>query len=384
MVPSIRPDLADLEPYDPDMRPVRVMLSANENNWGVPEAVAQEARRRLAQVPLNRYPEATSPRLRGLLGEMWGVSPHNVVVANGGDELLFNLLLAYGGPGRALVNCPPTFSAYALYAKLTATQVVDVPRKPGDFSLDDEALLAAAADPRVSLVVVTSPNNPTGNLAPVKFVRRLAQATSALVLVDEAYAEFCDADASCVGLVGELPNVCVLRTLSKAYALAGARVGYLVCPETVADAMHAVRLPYSVNRMSQCVAETVVELRAEFEPVIAQVCSERARLTQALESLAREIAGRAGAAGAATPFEVWSSQANFVMVRVAGPSAGLPSADEVHELLAADSILVRNFSHTPGLAGCLRISVGRPEEDDELIASLRRHLAAAGRVERTA
>ena len=377
MACSVRPDLADLEPYDPDMRPVRIMLSANENNWGMPDDVASEVQRRLAGVALNRYPEATSPRLRELLGQMWDMSAHRVVVANGGDELLFNLLLAYGGKGRVLVNCPPTFSAYELYAKLTATSVVNVNRDANTFELDEDGLLEAACDPRAALVVVTSPNNPTGNLASVDFVRKLAQATSALVLVDEAYAEFCDVQASCVPLVAELPNVCVLRTMSKAYALAGARVGYLICPDDVADAMLAVRLPYSVNRMSQVVAETVVEMRGEFVPVIEAVREERSRLTEALETLAAEVA--ASLPDCADGLRVWPSEANFVMVRFPGQTGGLPCADEMHELLAADSILVRNFSHTPGLEGCLRISVGKPEEDDELLVSLRRHLGLSER-----
>ena len=377
MACSVRPDLADLEPYDPDMRPVRIMLSANENNWGMPDDVAREAQRRLAGVALNRYPEATSPRLRELVGQMWDVPAHRVVVANGGDELLFNLLLAYGGKGRVLVNCPPTFSAYELYAKLTATSVVNVNRDANTFELDEDGLLEAARDPQAALVVVTSPNNPTGNLTSVDFVRRLAQATSALVLVDEAYAEFCDVQASCVPLVSELPNVCVLRTMSKAYALASARVGYLICPDDVADAMLAVRLPYSVNRMSQVVAETVVEMRGEFAPIIEAVREERSRLTEALEGLAAELA--ASLPDGADGLRVWPSEANFVMVRFPGQASGLPCADEMHELLAADSILVRNFSHTPGLEGCLRISVGKPEEDDELLASLRRHLGLSER-----
>ena len=372
MTIGVRPDLAELEPYDPDMRPVRVMLSANENNWGVPEAVQSEALRRLAQVPLNRYPQATSPRLRELLGDMWGVAPRNVVVANGGDELLFNLLLAYGGQGRRLVNCPPTFSAYALYAELTATGVVSVPRDPDTYEVDFDALAQAAADPAACLVVLTSPNNPTGNLVRAEQVRRLAASTQALVLVDEAYAEFCDPQASCMGLVSEFPNVCVLRTLSKAYALAGARLGYLICSDEVADAMLAVRLPYSVNSMSQAVAETVVQMRGEYAPVVAEVVRERERLGGLLAALGDELAAKAGVS--APRLRVWPSEANFVMVRIPGPAAGTPTADQIHELLAADSILVRNFSHTAGLEGCLRISVGKPEEDDELLASLRRHL----------
>jgi len=121
MPPAVRDDLVNLTPYDPDMREVEVMLSANENSFGAPAQVRDELARRLAEVPVNRYPETTCRRLRGLLGELWGVPARNVVVGNGGDELIFNLLLAYGGAGRTMVDCPPTFSAYALYAQLTAT-----------------------------------------------------------------------------------------------------------------------------------------------------------------------------------------------------------------------------------------------------------------------
>lgn len=384
----LRDDLADLVPYDPDMRPVRVMLSANENNYGLPPAVREELARRLAQVDVNRYPDATSPRVRELLAQMWGVDPRAVVVGNGGDELIFNLALGFGGPGRALVSCPPTFSAYELYAQLTQTPVVNVARRP-DFALDEPAVLEAARRPDVALVVLTSPNNPSGNLGRVEFVRELAHATEALVVVDEAYGEFCDPAASCVPLVAECPNVCVLRTLSKAYALAGARVGYLICAPQVADGLLAVRQPYSVNRLSQVAAEVVLEMRAEMRPAVEAILAERTRLVAQLRALADEVAH----AHPDTPrIEVFDSEANFVLVRlpegqgagageadaagVAGegaraPRAGLPSADEVHERLAAASVLVRNFSHSPGLRGCLRISVGTPAESDELIARLR-------------
>ena len=394
---QLRADLLDLEPYDPDMRPVDVMLSANENNYGLPGPVREELLRRVADEPLNRYPEATAPRVRALLAQLWGVRPANVVVGNGGDELIFNLLLAFGGPGRALVNCPPTFSAYELYARLTMTPVIDVPRA-ADFVVDEPAVLAAARRDDAAIVVLTSPNNPSGNLGRVGFVRELAQVSDALIVVDEAYGEFCAPEASCMPLVAEFPNVCVLRTLSKAYALAGARMGYVVCGERVADGLLAVRQPYSVSRLDQLAAEVVLERRAELRPAVEAVVAERARLTGLLRALAAELAGDAdelaglagadGAAGltdageaslqAGPRIEVFDSEANFVLVRLPepGPDApagagALPSADEVHERLAAASILVRNFSHTPGLEGCLRISVGRPEETDVLVARLR-------------
>lgn len=359
-MPRIRDDLRSLVPYDPDMRDVEVMLSANENSYGVPPEVRSEIDRRLAEVALNRYPQATAPALREALGRMWGVEAANVVVSNGGDELLFNLELAYGGPGRVLVNCPPTFSAYALYAELTGTGLLSVARRP-DFSVDEGALLEAVRDPAVSLVVVTSPNNPTGNLVDPAFVERLASSTDALVLVDEAYAEFAPAEASCVEAVGRHDNVCVLRTLSKAYALAGCRVGYLIAPKGVAQALLSVRLPYSVSSLDQAAALTAVERREAFEPVTRALVANRAALAEGLGRLAADVCEKRGDGSCA----VFPSAANFLLMRV-------PDAADIHELLAErHSILVRDFSATPGLSGCLRVTVGTPEENDRLIAALR-------------
>lgn len=365
VAPRLRDDLADLVPYDPDMRPVRVMLSANENNNGLPASLHEELVARLAQVPTNRYPEATSPEVRRLLAELWGVPERCVVLGNGGDELIFNLLLGFGGPGRTLVNCPPTFSAYELYAQLTATPVVNVVRRP-DFSVDEDALVAAAAEAGEGIVMITSPNNPTGNLTSPEFVRRLAQATPALVVVDEAYGEFAAPEASCIPLVAELPNVCVLKTLSKAYALAGARVGYVVASPQVADGLLAVRLPYSVNRFSQAAAQLVLERRDEVLPVMQAIVAERERLQGLFAQLAADASERLGIV-----VETYPSEANFVLLRLPDGQPGVPSAHEVHERLAERSVLVRDFSRTPGLEGCLRISVGTPQESDELLADLR-------------
>ncbi len=369
---SLRPDLAGLVPYDPDMRPARVVLTANENNWGLPADVRAEVDRALAGVQTNRYPQATSPDLRELLGELWGLPARDVVVGNGGDEIIFNILLAFAGPGRALVNVPPTFSAYALYAQLTQTPLVQVPRTQA-YDLDEGALLAAA--PQAGVVVICSPNNPTGNVTTPAFVRRLAQAApETLIMVDEAYGEFADPAVSCVPLVRELDNVCVLRTLSKAYSLAGARLGYLLAPDAVADGMLAVRLPYSVNRFSQAAATVVLKRREEVLEGARAIVRERARLAEGLAQLAQRL----GEAGRGT-LTVYPSQANYLLIRIE-PAAGTdtPGAHDLHELLAARGILVRDFSSTPGCTGGLRITVGKPEEDDEFLAALTQELGIAG------
>lgn len=368
MGPRLRDDLADLEPYDPDMRAVETMLSANENGYGLPGDVREELARRLAAVPLHRYPDATCRGLRASLAAVWGVRDQNVVVGNGGDELIFNTLLAFGGPGRTMVDCAPTFSAYALYARLTGTGVRTVWRMP-DFSLDEDGVLEAAS--RSDVVFVASPNNPSGNLADPSFIRRLAEESGALVVVDEAYGEFADPQASCVALVGVLDNLCVLKTMSKAYALAGARVGYAVASERVVDALLAVRQPYSVSRLDQVAAQTVLDMRESLAPSCRALVRERGALAERLSLLASLLAERFGAAVLA----VYPSEANFVLVRFDESVAGMPLARDVHERLAREcSVLVRDFSRTPGLEGCLRITVGTVDENRRLMDALYRVL----------
>ena len=268
--------------------------------------------------------------LRDELAAWHGVARENVIAGNGGDELLYNFLLAFGGPGRTLVNVPPTFSEYAFFASLTQTGVHDVWRDPETFLPQADELVAAAGE--ASLVILTSPNNPTGDVAPLELVARVCDACPGLVMVDEAYGEFAAAGTSAEALLAEHDNLLVFHTLSKAFALAGARCGYVIAAPDVIDALAAVRA------------------RAEFDPTVEKIVSERSRL---YESLARVEGVR-----------VWPSEGNFILARMAG-------ASRVRERLRDErSILVRDFSYAPGLADCLRITVGTPEENDAVIEAL--------------
>ena len=335
----MRPSAAALEPYDPKFTPVSINLSANENSYGMPVYVYDKAMRALEGVKANRYPDPLAPKLRGRLASLYGLESDQVIVGNGGDELIFNLFLAFGGGGAKVVDCPPTFSIYRLYAELCECTVADVPRDPETFAVDGDALLAEAADARIT--IVTTPNNPTGTLTSLAFIEELCAATDGLVLADEAYMEFAGAPSAAM-LLDRCPNLVVLRTLSKAFALAGGRIGYVLAAPAIIDALAAVRQPYSVNSFSQAVAETVVRDGARFAPTIAEICENRGILASELAKLDR--------------LTVWPSSANFLLVRV-------PHAHRVWELLRDEhSILVRDFSATPGLEDCLRITVGRPEE----------------------
>lgn len=348
MTARLRPALRDFEPYDPAFSPCRVNLSANENTHALPAEVRAAIGEALLATPLNRYPDPMANALRDAVAARHGVAREAVCVGNGGDELLFNLLFAFGGPGRTLVTCPPDFAEYANFAAMCETPVARAPRDPEDFSIDADALLAAARD--AALVILTSPNNPTGDLVDHALVRRLIDETGALVLLDEAYVEFAPEGSSLVDWVAACPRLIVLRTLSKAFGLAGLRVGYVVADPAVIAALAAVRQIYSVDVLAQAAALAALARREALAPVVDDIVAERARLSAGLSEL---LGVRA-----------WPSAANFVLVRV-------PRAAEVRRLLRDEfSVLVRDFSAVPGLEGCLRISVGTREENDVLLDAL--------------
>ena len=218
------PNLAGVVPYDPKYIPAEVMISANENPDDVDQEVRREIEHEIRKVHLNRYPDPLANGLRDLIAEANGLDRDNVIVGNGGDELLFNIALAYGGPGRTMLNIPPTFSVYAYNAMLTRTNVVDIPRLP-DFSIDEDAVVQRVAKGDIDYLIITSPNNPTGDLASEEFVRRVLDASDTLVMVDEAYFEF--SRRTVRPLLNEYDNLVILRTFSKAFSLAGVRLGYL-------------------------------------------------------------------------------------------------------------------------------------------------------------
>lgn len=344
----VRDDVRDLVPYDPGFSACEVNLSANENAYGMPSSVRQAIRHAARGVAVSRYPDPMANDLRDLVADWYGVDRRNVCVGNGGDELIFNLFLAFGGPGRTVVDCPPSFSVYATYAEVAGSTVVRVPRDPETFDVDVDALLEAAAT--ADVVVVASPNNPTGNLMGRADVARLCAACPGVVMLDEAYVEFSDPSARCDMLLATCDNLVVLHTFSKAFAMAGMRVGYVLAATDVIDAFAAVRQPYTVDVVAQLAAREVVARRDDFRETIAHLRANRDRLAAELS----EMDG----------VRVWPSEGNFLLVRV-------PVASEVRAWLRDErSILVRDFSSTPGLEDCLRVTVGTEEENARLVEAL--------------
>lgn len=341
------PQLAGLVPYDPKYLPASAVMSANENPHDVDEEVRRDVMRAIKALAFNRYPDPLANDLRDMIAEANGLDRDQVLVGNGGDELLFDMALAWGGPGRTFLNMPPTFSVYENNACLTGTTVVNVPRGT-DYSIDEEAVLARVAQGDIDYVIVASPNNPTGKLANESFLLELLDATDALVMVDEAYFEF--SRLTMRPYLEQHKNLVLLRTFSKAFSMAGVRIGYLLGNPDVIREFIKVRQPYSVDAVSQAIARTVFANRARFEHGILAIIEERARVIEGL----RKIPG-------VVPFE---SDANYVLFR-------MDDAAQAWNALYERGILIRDFSRAPLLENCLRVTIGSREENDAFLGGLR-------------
>jgi len=339
-----RSELEDLIPYDAKDVRAEVVLANNENPANLPTEILAKLSKLLPDFKFNRYPDPTAGELRRLIAGANGLEPENVLVGNGGDELIFDLLLAWGGPGRRILDMPPTFTMYAIDAASTSTEVASIARRD-DFSVDTEAVLARVREGDIDIVIVANPNNPTGGLTDESFLIELLNASDAIVMVDEAYFEFSRHTMRPHML--RHPNLVILRTFSKAFSLAGLRVGYLLGHADVVRELMKVRQPYSVDAFSQWVAATVFRERMVFEQQISELIRGRDRLAHGL-SLIHGI-------------EVFPSEANFVLFRVEHASALW------RDLLHGHSVLVRDFSRSPGLEDCLRVTVGTPEEVERFL-----------------
>lgn len=344
-LPSPRPGLSALDPYrSSPTAGGRIFLHANESPYPLPAEVAREIAERAATLELNRYPDPEARSLTAALADYVGVDPERVLVGDGSNELLLQACLAYGGHGRTALIFEPSYVMHRRQAGMAGTEVEAALRGEG-FAIDVEAALAAMARVRPDVVFVCSPNNPTGTVTPPDDVAAIAAAAPGLVILDEAYAEF--TKRSFVQMLDAHRNVVVMRTLSKAFRLAAVRLGYAIADPAILEEIRRVRLPYGQSAHTQLAAEVVVRNREAVLGSVDAILDERERVATALSGLAG--------------VEVFPSGANFVFFRHPDPG-GLVAA------LAAEGIVVRDFSSTPGCGGCLRVTIGTPEENDAFLA----------------
>jgi histidinol-phosphate aminotransferase len=351
-----RPELQGVRAYEAEEPQGLVKLDANENPYPLPAALRQRVGAAAAALALNRYPDPGATALRRVLSARSGWPPEGILLGNGSDDLIVLLLAACGGEGATLLVPTPTFSMYRHIALTLGWRVEEVPLTRS-FALDEEALAqsAAACSPRLS--VFASPNNPTGNLFDRGVMERYLRAATGLVVIDEAYHDF--AGKSVVELLSGNRNLVILQTLSK-IGLAGLRLGVLLAGEQVVRELNKVRLPYNVGSFPQVAAQVVLE-----EPVF---------LTEQIRSILEER-GRVAAGLARLPgVTVFPSDANFLLFRTPWASRA------VFDGLRGRGVLVRDLGGQPGpLRGCLRVTVGTPEENTAFLEAISPALADASR-----
>jgi histidinol-phosphate aminotransferase len=354
----VRSDLRDFAGYKSarsDRLEGSVWLNANESSW--PNPADRDAR-------LRRYPDPQPQRLRQCLAGLYGCEPEQLLAGRGSDEGIDLLLRALCRPGAdAVVVTTPTFGMYAVCARLHGTRVVDVPLLDDGtgYAVDFGAVAEATERASAKIVFLCSPGNPGGNLLPLDAIAALAARLRdrAVVVVDEAYIEF-SAAPSATGLLEALPNLAVLRTLSKAHALAAARVGSVIASADLIAVLQRCQAPYPlpVPCVEAALSALAPEMRARTQARVVETIAERARLHAGLAAL--PVVRRA-----------MDSSANFVLVRCADAQAAFAG-------LLAQGIVVRDLRAMPGLADALRITVGTPEQNDRVLATLASLPAAAG------
>jgi histidinol-phosphate aminotransferase len=347
-----RAGVRDVDPYVSPQLDVVARLNTNECPYPLPAAFADELADVVRDLPLNRYPDGQMTRLREELAAHHDHPFDGTWTANGSNEVLTELLLAYGGPGQTAVVFEPTYMLHSRLSWLTHTAVTRMRLAP-PFRLDEEAVdeaLGAAPD----VVFVCSPNNPTGNAQPLDTVASLAARTSALVVVDEAYIEF--GGDTALALVAEHPNVAVVRTFSKAFAMAGARLGYvLTSPDVVAD-LQRVRLPYHMSALAQAAGIVALRHTTEALALLDAIRAQRDRIVREL--------------GAIEGMTVFPSDANFVLFVPPEPH----DAGQVWQALLDRGVLVRDL--TAVVPNALRVTAGAEHEVDLFLTGVREVLSA--------
>ncbi len=345
-----RDDIALMAGYHSPQIDVEVRLNTNESPLPPPAAFSEAVAAAAASVEWNRYPDRRATELRSRIAARHGVVPDQVFAANGSNEVLQCLLLAYGGADRSAAVFEPSYALHPHLARVTGTAVVEAERDR-DFDLDPEVAVALIDSTRPAVTFLCSPNNPSGTVSSRSVMETLLSAAGSaggLLCVDEAYAEF--APHSALDFIDDETPLAVTRTYSKTWAMAGARLGYLIGPRWLVAELEKVALPYHLDALKQAVGIAALDYVDEMQARVDAIVAERERLTAAM---------------AETAVQVWPSGSNFVLFRPLGLDG-----TQVWQQLVDRSVLVRNCSSWPRLNGCLRVTVGTRPENDRFLAAL--------------
>jgi histidinol-phosphate aminotransferase len=347
---TARPDLLALEGYHSPQVRVDVRLNTNESPFPPPAQWQELLADEVGTIDFHRYPDRMASALRADLADLHQVFPEQVFVANGSNEVLQSILLAYSGAGRRVLTFEPTYAMHSQIARVVGATVVERPRS-ASFTLDPDEVAAAIVDVAPSVTFLCSPNNPSGVIEPREVIESALTAVTTLpglLVVDEAYGQF--APWSAQQLFDEERPLVITRTFSKTWSMAGARLGYCIAPSWVVAELDMVVLPYHLDSMKQAAGRLALRFETQMRARVEELVAERNRLSAALGAM---------------HVQVWPSSANFILFR---PTK--VDANAVWDGLVARGVLVRNCASWAGLPGCLRVTVGTHGEDDRFLAAL--------------
>jgi len=350
----IRDSLRGRTPYGAPQLHVPIALNVNENTHEISEDILVDIIQRIAVSlkDINRYPDREFTALRELLATYveHELTAQNIWAANGSNEVLQQLFMAFGGPGRKALSFSPTYSMYSLIAQSTDTKYVEAPRLER-YEIDVDLVTRAIAEHKPDIVLICSPNNPTGTPVELEVIEAAYAATDGIVVVDEAYSEFSLNENSALSLLEGRPRLVVSKTMSKAFAFAGARLGYLAADAAVCDAMRLVRLPYHLSALTQAAAEAALTHSKQMLATVADIRDQRDRFYVAMQDLG---------------LDPYRSDANFVLV------GGIANPSKTWQDLLDRGILVRDI----GIPNTLRITAGTEAETTAVISALTELLGA--------
>ena len=346
----VRPELKSFSPYNTNQLLYRVKLDANESPFDLSEEVKRKLADYLLRVTgLNQYPDTDSIELRKTLASYWKTDFEGIVIGTGSDQLIQVLISIFAGKGNRVVCPVPSFSMYEMSTVIAGGTPVELYLdEDNNYSYDPDKIIALANAQKAKLVFLCTPNNPTGGIIPINDIIKIVEGCSqSIVVVDEAYAEFSGETA--IPLTSVFENLVVLRTFSKAYGLAGIRCGYSISGRGIANELNKIKPPYNISSLSQFISKLVFEDRETCDNQISYLIEQREYLTYQLREMG---------------IKVFPSSANFILIK-------LPNSNSIYKELIKRGVLVRSFGSALMLENCLRISIGKREQNDIFLGELK-------------
>jgi len=341
----VKKNIRKLKAYNPGLFNGKYKLDANENCYDIPMPVKRKILRKLQKVAVNRYPDPYGLELKEKLSKKLKVNKKNLFLGNGSDEIIYYLLQSFVEKGERIIVPVPTFEMYGILGIVSGAKVIEVPLTR-DFDIDDKKIIKHAKSKRVKFIFIAYPNNPTGNCFSKSRILNIIKNTNSFIVIDEAYYEF--SGKTFLGYREKYKNIIVLRTFSKAYSMAGLRVGYMIADQQIINVANKVKLPYNVNSISQFVAKEVLSFGGNIQAGICNIIKERERMCEEI--------GKYN--------DVVKSDANFLFVKI-------KNAKKAKKIFQKNKISIRMFKDGR-IKNYMRLTIGKPEENRAVLRILRK------------